>query len=158
VLAGHVHAYERMHGIAPGGRLSRAAPMYITVGDGGNHERLYPDWVSPLPPTSAYHDGHFYGHGEITVFNRTHMLWSWVPNPAQAGELPYDTYWIAPRGPAYGSRKEQVIAVPFAGAALAGAVLLLAACCCCCCAGRCAALCRRRARQGTEREGLLGEG
>ena len=117
------------------------------------------EWHSSLPPTSAYHDGHFYGHGEITVFNRTHMLWSWVPNPAQAGELPYDTYWIAPRGPAYGSRKEQVIAVPFAGAALAGAVLLLAACCCCCCcAGRCAALCRRRARQGTEREGLLGEG
>ncbi|KAJ1479615.1 hypothetical protein T484DRAFT_1813585 [Baffinella frigidus] len=111
----HVHTYERMHGIGLDGKLNHAAPMYITVGDGGNHERLYPDWVSPLPATSmlnehspldsAYHDGHFYGHGELKVFNKTHILWSWVPNPAQVGELPYDSYWIAPRGEAFGSKK-----------------------------------------------------
>lgn len=40
VFAGHVHAYERNGGVAYG-TPSPNAPIYITVGNGGNHEGLY---------------------------------------------------------------------------------------------------------------------
>ena len=47
VFAGHVHAYERNAGVECG-EASATGPMYITLGNGGNHEGLYDDWL-PKP-------------------------------------------------------------------------------------------------------------
>lgn len=92
VFAGHVHAYERNGGIAYG-KPSATGPTYITVGNGGNHEGLYDEWL-PKPPYSVFRDGRYYGHGELTVYNRTHLKWTWTPNPEQGDNLPSDSVWI----------------------------------------------------------------
>lgn len=99
VFAGHVHAYERFSGTDQFGGASQDAPLYVTVGDGGNHEELYDVWPYANNSTSEFRDGRFYGHGEVTVYNRTHIKWSWVPNAANQGELAVrDEAWISPRG------------------------------------------------------------
>jgi len=41
VLAGHVHAYERCHR-SFNMAVNASGPYYITIGDGGNREGLYP--------------------------------------------------------------------------------------------------------------------
>ena len=44
VFSGHVHAYERFKPTGPNATCAEAdksAPVYITIGDGGNHEMLY---------------------------------------------------------------------------------------------------------------------
>ncbi|EKX35981.1 hypothetical protein GUITHDRAFT_165854 [Guillardia theta CCMP2712] len=104
VFAGHVHSYERNWGVATGGKLSSSAPSYINVGDGGNHEGLYDDWL-PQPPYSAYRNGKFFGHGELSVFNASHMRWTWIPNPKQ-GEQEEDSVWIV-RPVSSGSKQQQ---------------------------------------------------
>ena len=95
VFSGHVHAYERNGGVEFG-RASATGPVYITIGDGGNHEGLYNEWL-PKPDYSVFRDGRYYGHGELTVYNRSHMKWSWIPNAEQGPSLPIDETWIRPR-------------------------------------------------------------
>ena len=101
VFAGHVHAYERFRGVGKGGTAVKrddSAPIYITIGDGGNHELFYNKWMKK-PAASAYRNGEFYGHGDLVAWNRTHLEWVWKPNPEQgeaATESP-DRAWIAPR-------------------------------------------------------------
>jgi acid phosphatase type 7 len=74
VFAGHVHAYQRTTQVPMG-----TGPVYITVGDGGNHEELY----NKFEPTSwnAYHDGSHYGSGKIRVLSSTEAEWVWRANP-----------------------------------------------------------------------------
>eukprot|EP00960_Hanusia_phi_P072103 767702-Hanusia_phi.AAC.2 len=105
VFAGHVHAYERNVGVATGGKLSSSAPAYINVGDGGNHEGLYDDWL-PQPPYSAFRNGKFFGHGELTVFNASHMRWTWMPNPKQ-GEQEQDSVWLVRPDRSHSSQQKQ---------------------------------------------------
>lgn len=103
VLSGHVHAYERMESTpeadvsdseeqtatkrdvrnAAAATSSYKGPVYITIGDGGNHEKLYDSWVTPRPSNSLFRSGQYYGHGELLVHNDTHMQWIWKPNPSQ---------------------------------------------------------------------------
>ena len=77
-FSGHVHAYERNHRVYNGQRDAKA-PVYITIGDGGNREGLYTKWKNPQPAYSAFRQAS-YGHGELQVFNATHMFWSWHVN------------------------------------------------------------------------------
>ena len=74
VLAGHVHAYQRTKRIPTG-----TGPVYITIGDGGNHEKLY-DQFSP-ESWSAYHNGEHYGSGQIRILNEKEVEWVWRANP-----------------------------------------------------------------------------
>ena len=83
VSSGHVHAYERSLGIA-NGRYEHSAPIYITLGDGGNRELLYNEWDTPSLH-NVFRDGRRYGHGEFRAYNETHLEWVWKPNPAQEG-------------------------------------------------------------------------
>jgi hypothetical protein len=94
VFAGHVHAYERNGGVEFG-KLSHRGPVYITIGNGGNHEGLYDEWL-PKPDYSQFRDGRYFGHGQLTVYNATHIKWSWTPNPEQGPNLPSDEAWIRP--------------------------------------------------------------
>jgi hypothetical protein len=123
------------------------------VGNGGNHEGLYDDWL-PQPEYSRFrdgmcvcvcvcvymhtyiyiyiyihththththtymhvfvyiyvcmyvyvyvciymyiyiHTGRYYGHGELTVYNRSHIKWTWLPNPSQVRKLGYICIYI----------------------------------------------------------------
>ncbi|KAF7810843.1 Purple acid phosphatase [Senna tora] len=89
VFAGHVHAYERSERISnvaynivnglctPVNDLS--APVYITIGDGGNLEGLATNMTEPQPEYSSFREASF-GHAIFEIKNRTHAHYSWHRN------------------------------------------------------------------------------
>ncbi|KAL6993494.1 Purple acid phosphatase 25 [Sarracenia purpurea var. burkii] len=89
VFAGHVHAYERSerisnvkYNITDG--LSTpirdaSAPVYITIGDGGNIEGIADCFTEPQPSYSAYREASF-GHAILEIKNRTHAYYTWHRN------------------------------------------------------------------------------
>lgn len=89
VFAGHVHAYERSYrvsninyNITSGNRYpvpDKSAPVYITVGDGGNQEGLAERFSKLQPDYSAYREAS-YGHSTLELKNRTHALYHWNRN------------------------------------------------------------------------------
>ncbi|QCD88985.1 purple acid phosphatase-like [Vigna unguiculata] len=89
VFAGHVHAYERservsniaynvVNGICTPIK-DQSAPVYITVGDGGNLEGLATNMTEPQPEYSAFRESSF-GHAVFDIKNRTHAHYSWHRN------------------------------------------------------------------------------
>nr|CAB3489103.1 unnamed protein product [Digitaria exilis] len=78
VFAGHVHAYERFQRVHAG-EEDPCAPVYVTIGDGGNREGLAGKFVEPQPAISAFREASF-GHGRLEVVNATHALWAWHRN------------------------------------------------------------------------------
>ncbi|KAL3515129.1 hypothetical protein ACH5RR_022031 [Cinchona calisaya] len=102
VFAGHVHAYERSERISniaynivnglcsPVSDLS--APVYITIGDGGNIEGLATNMTEPQPKYSAYREASF-GHAILDIKNRTHARFGWHCNQdGNAAEA--DSMWF----------------------------------------------------------------
>ncbi|KAK4772185.1 hypothetical protein SAY86_013960 [Trapa natans] len=89
VFAGHVHAYERServsnvaYNIANGMCTpvrDQSAPVYITIGDGGNIEGLAIEMTEPQPRYSAHREASF-GHAILDIKNRTHAYYSWHRN------------------------------------------------------------------------------
>ncbi|XP_020579350.1 phosphoenolpyruvate phosphatase isoform X1 [Phalaenopsis equestris] len=89
VFAGHVHAYERSYrvsninyNITTGDRYpvpDKSAPVYITVGDGGNQEGLASRFLEPQPEYSAFREAS-YGHSVLELKNRTHAFYKWIRN------------------------------------------------------------------------------
>nr|AAD20634.1 purple acid phosphatase precursor [Anchusa officinalis] len=102
VFAGHVHAYERterisnivynvVNGICTPVNDS-SAPIYITIGDGGNLEGLAKNMTEPQPKYSAFREASF-GHATLDIKNRTHAYYAWHRN--QDGyAVEADTLWI----------------------------------------------------------------
>ncbi|XP_028767888.1 purple acid phosphatase-like [Neltuma alba] len=89
VFSGHVHAYERSERVSNiaynivNGRCTPvkdlSAPVYITIGDGGNIEGLANNMTEPQPEYSAHREAS-YGHGIFEIENRTHAYFSWHRN------------------------------------------------------------------------------
>ncbi|XP_076957030.1 bifunctional purple acid phosphatase 26-like [Bidens hawaiensis] len=89
IFAGHVHAYERSYRISNiqyniTGGISypvpdKFAPVYITVGDGGNQEGLASRFNDPQPDYSAFREAS-YGHSTLEIMNKTHALYHWNRN------------------------------------------------------------------------------
>ncbi|XP_076910025.1 purple acid phosphatase 2-like [Bidens hawaiensis] len=89
VFAGHVHAYERSNRISNiaynivNGKCTpvfdQNAPVYITIGDGGNIEGLATIMTEPQPSYSAFREVSF-GHATMEIKNRTHAYYSWHRN------------------------------------------------------------------------------
>ncbi|XP_062076851.1 purple acid phosphatase 2-like [Humulus lupulus] len=89
VFSGHVHAYERServsnvaYNIINGDCIpvkDQSAPVYITIGDGGNIEGLANNMSEPQPAYSAYREASF-GHAILDIKNRTHAYYSWHRN------------------------------------------------------------------------------
>ncbi|GER42278.1 purple acid phosphatase [Striga asiatica] len=89
VFSGHVHAYERSERVSNiaynlVNRLcspvrDQSAPVYITIGDGGNIEGLATTMTEPQPAYSAYREASF-GHATFEIKNRTHAYYSWHRN------------------------------------------------------------------------------
>ncbi|KAJ6897391.1 hypothetical protein NC651_023301 [Populus alba x Populus x berolinensis] len=102
VFAGHVHAYERSERISNiaynivNGKCvpvrDQTAPVYITIGDGGNLEGLATNMTYPQPEYSAYREASF-GHAIFDIKNRTHAYYGWHRN--QDGyAVEADTMWF----------------------------------------------------------------
>ncbi|GAB2212208.1 hypothetical protein Drorol1_Dr00025559 [Drosera rotundifolia] len=53
----------------------QSAPIYITIGDGGNQEGLANEMTEPQPSYSAFREASF-GHGIFGIKNRTHAYFS----------------------------------------------------------------------------------
>ncbi|GFY80325.1 purple acid phosphatase 25 [Actinidia rufa] len=56
-----------------------SAPVYITIGDGGNIEGLANSFTQPQPSYSAYREASF-GHAILEIKNRTHAYYTWHRN------------------------------------------------------------------------------
>ncbi|GLI71506.1 hypothetical protein VaNZ11_016727 [Volvox africanus] len=63
VFNGHVHAYERTHPVYKY-RRDNCAPIYVTVGDGGNIEGLYRNFVDGISSTKATYCEGFTASGQ----------------------------------------------------------------------------------------------
>ncbi|KAG8656838.1 bifunctional purple acid phosphatase 26 [Manihot esculenta] len=89
IFAGHVHAYERSYrisniyyNVSSGDQYpvpDKSAPVYITVGDGGNQEGLAGRFWDPQPEYSAFREAS-YGHSTLEIKNRTHAFYHWNRN------------------------------------------------------------------------------
>nr|XP_011459641.1 PREDICTED: purple acid phosphatase-like [Fragaria vesca subsp. vesca] len=89
VFSGHVHAYERSerisnvaYNITNGNCIpvkDQSAPVYITIGDGGNLEGLATSMTEPQPEYSAYREASF-GHAIFDIKNRSHAYFGWHRN------------------------------------------------------------------------------
>ncbi|WCJ29983.1 purple acid phosphatase 26 [Euphorbia peplus] len=89
IFAGHVHAYERSYrisnihyNVSSGERYpkpDKSAPVYITVGDGGNKGGLNGKFIDPQPDYSAFREAS-YGHSTLEIKNRTHAVYHWNRN------------------------------------------------------------------------------
>ncbi|KAL2892950.1 Purple acid phosphatase 25 [Bienertia sinuspersici] len=55
------------------------APVYLTVGDGGNIEGLANNFIEPQPSYSAYREASF-GHAVLEIKNQTHAFYTWHRN------------------------------------------------------------------------------
>ncbi|XP_022749188.1 purple acid phosphatase 2-like [Durio zibethinus] len=102
VFAGHVHAYERSERVSNiaynviNGMCTpvkdQSAPVYITVGDGGNLEGLATNMTEPQPAYSAYREASF-GHAIFGIKNRTHAYYSWHRNH-DGSAVEADSMWF----------------------------------------------------------------
>ncbi|KAJ4881326.1 Bifunctional purple acid phosphatase 26 [Raphanus sativus] len=107
IFAGHVHAYERSYrvsnvryNVSSGDRFpvpDTSAPVYITVGDGGNQEGLAGRFREPQPDYSAFREAS-YGHSTLDIKNRTHAIYHWNRNDdgkkvATDEFVLYNQYW-----------------------------------------------------------------
>ncbi|KAL8267651.1 hypothetical protein R6Q59_001449 [Mikania micrantha] len=108
VFAGHVHSYERservsniQYNITKG--ISSpvkdpSAPVYITIGDGGNIEGIADSFIEQQPSYSAFREASF-GHALLEIKNRTHAFYTWHRNQdslAVSGDSIwfYNRYWF----------------------------------------------------------------
>ena len=69
-----------------------SAPIYITIGDGGNIEGLANNFSQPQPDYSAFREASF-GHAILDIRNRTHAHYTWHRNQDNKA-VAADSLWI----------------------------------------------------------------
>ena len=80
VMSGHAHGYSRSTNVAYG-TLDATAPIYITVGEGGNREQHTRSYQNEQPEEwIAKRDITEYGFGTLEFFNSTWAQWKWIRN------------------------------------------------------------------------------
>ncbi|KAG6505848.1 hypothetical protein ZIOFF_038214 [Zingiber officinale] len=93
VFSGHVHAYERS---VVNGKcepvVDGSAPVYVTIGDGGNIEGPANNMTEPQPSYSAFREASF-GHAVFEIKNRTHAYYAWHRNQ-DGNEVVADSFWF----------------------------------------------------------------
>lgn len=106
VFNGHVHAYERTTSVYQG-RSVCDAPVYITIGDGGNHEGPACPWLQNDTAWSAHREFSF-GHGVLSIKSASGAEWSWHRN--QDGRaVQADTVALRPAASRCAPRAETVL-------------------------------------------------
>ncbi|KAK7849862.1 bifunctional purple acid phosphatase 26 [Quercus suber] len=82
IFAGHYRISNIHYNVSSGDRYpvpDKSAPVYITVGDGGNQEGLAGRFWDPQPDYSAFREAS-YGHSTLEIRNRTHAFYHWNRN------------------------------------------------------------------------------
>jgi len=77
VVTGHVHAYERTTNIFQN-KTDVCGPVYITIGDGGNHEGPACGWN--LNYTWSKAKEFSFGFGTFNITSANQATWSWYRN------------------------------------------------------------------------------
>lgn len=92
VISGHDHAYLRTHPLKYG-HMTPNAPVYLTVGAGGNREG-HPAAYLPLQPWVARRTMVDWGFGQFWIPNATHAHFSW--NPDSFEDVRDDVWFVNP--------------------------------------------------------------
>ncbi|KAI2499596.1 acid phosphatase [Fragilaria crotonensis] len=95
IVAGHDHAYSRSYPVAFDKRdPNDKAPIYMTLGAGGNRELHARAYLHPEPEEwVAKRDRFEYGYGNWFVQNATHSHFNWVRDGTTT-EGVHDHVWI----------------------------------------------------------------
>jgi Calcineurin-like phosphoesterase/Iron/zinc purple acid phosphatase-like protein C len=94
IVSGHDHAYSRSHPVAFE-TLDPLAPVYFTLGAGGNREQHARDYLNPIPEDwVAKRDRFEYGYGNWFVQNSTHSYFTWVRDGTTT-EGVHDQVWLS---------------------------------------------------------------
>jgi hypothetical protein len=95
IVAGHDHAYSRSYPVAFDKRdRNEKAPIYLTLGAGGNRELHSREYLHPEPEEwVAKRDRFEYGYGNWFVQNATHSHFNWVRD-GTTKEGVHDHVWI----------------------------------------------------------------
>eukprot|EP00968_Pinguiococcus_pyrenoidosus_P007945 scaffold550_cov238-Pinguiococcus_pyrenoidosus.AAC.6 len=150
VFAGHVHSYESTYPVYKDEvKGVGEAPVYVVVGDGGNHEGLY-DVFHPQPWT-AYHNGSSYGHGRLKIMDDSTATWEWFPNTRTTAEdriLVKNLYQPPDEGNGDGDATD--VPVEYLVAGVVGGAVVMAVLVACA-----VVFARRRQGQAVEKKGLV---
>ncbi|GJM95041.1 hypothetical protein PR202_ga11735 [Eleusine coracana subsp. coracana] len=71
------------------------APVYVTIGDGGNIEGIADNFTEPQPGYSAFREASF-GHATLDIKNGTHAYYAWHRNHDGA-KVVADGVWLTNR-------------------------------------------------------------
>lgn len=95
IVAGHDHAYSRSYPVALDKRdPTDKAPVYLTLGAGGNREQHARDFLHPDPEEwVAKRDRVEYGYGNWFIQNATHSHFNWVRD-GTTNEGVHDHVWF----------------------------------------------------------------
>ena len=86
---GHDHAYMRTHPVF-WGKVDETgiAPVYLTLGAGGNHEGHPKGYRNKVPePWVAKRSMQDYGYGHLFAANATHARFHWVRDWTTDGDF-----------------------------------------------------------------------
>jgi hypothetical protein len=95
--AGHDHAYMRTYSLAfDRVDVTGMAPIYFTLGTGGNHEGHSRGYRHPLKKEKwvAVRTLEDYGYGQLFVPNATHAQFHWVRDCAGSDDDFEDIVWL----------------------------------------------------------------
>jgi len=94
VVSGHDHAYMRTHPLAYG-QVDPSAPIYLTLGAGGNREQHSEGYRHENPEEwVAARTLNDYGYGHLYIPNATHAMFNWVRDGVSKDGI-RDHVWIS---------------------------------------------------------------
>lgn len=98
VICGHDHGYMRTHSLAVNGTIDPTgkAPIYLTLGAGGNREQHAPGYRNETSPEDwvAMRDLRDFGYLNLLVTNATHAILNWVRDGVTKEGIDDKNVWI----------------------------------------------------------------
>jgi len=79
VVMGHTHAYERTANIY-NNAIDKCGPVYITIGDGGNHEGPSCGWKEGEGYEWSERKETSFGYATLSITSATQAEWKWYKN------------------------------------------------------------------------------
>lgn len=90
VFASRVNAYERFARVYDS-QPNACAPVYITLGDGGNKHAF--EFESSAPSISLHRELSF-GHGRLRIYDNKKAHWTWYRTSDDSDAAPADELWL----------------------------------------------------------------
>jgi hypothetical protein len=94
IISGHDHAYMRTTPMVGTHASDVGAPIYLTLGAGGNREQHSKGYIHPEPEEwVAKRDHQEYGYGHLFLANQTHARLDWVQDGTTEEGI-QDSVWV----------------------------------------------------------------